>query len=478
MAVTVVGRTNPAAYIQDYINQYIQQRDQKNAMEEQRKQQVMALIAKNPQMAEQLRNANPEAFAGVNVPSYQPSAEEQLRDKAARQGLQDFDTLPTSARQQGTYRMGYGADMAHDTVKMTNANDVYSNPSSFAPQMQTRQRIDDKMLLNAEQGQKAKEWGEEFSRIKLPESGAKVAETKATTGLRIAETGKVGAETNNLRAQGQAAAQTGGVVSGNLESVPPQFRDLVKKIANYEVDPSKAISQRSGHREMIMQMVSAFDPTYDQSQYGSRSALRQDFTSGKGANTAKSINTIVRHLAQLNAASNKLDNGSFTPYNAVANAASGLTGSPEPTAYNTAKQAVINELATVFKNTGATDQEIKAWSDSFSAASSKKQQKQAIHAAIELMSGRMAALGEQWQAGMGKPSDFRILTDDSKAILKQLGADPSIIDRGNITAGGAVSQQQAPASYKQTATGPNGHKIGTNDGGQTWFDVQSGERVQ
>ena len=33
------------------------------------------------------------------------------------------------------------------------------------------------------------------------------------------------------------------------------------------------------------------------------------------------------------------------------------------------------------------------------------------------------------------------------------------------------------ASYKQTATGAGGHKIGTNDG-NSWFDVQTGKRVQ
>jgi hypothetical protein len=32
-------------------------------------------------------------------------------------------------------------------------------------------------------------------------------------------------------------------------------------------------------------------------------------------------------------------------------------------------------------------------------------------------------------------------------------------------------------TYKQTATGPNGHKIGSNDGGNTWFDVKTGKKI-
>lgn len=34
------------------------------------------------------------------------------------------------------------------------------------------------------------------------------------------------------------------------------------------------------------------------------------------------------------------------------------------------------------------------------------------------------------------------------------------------------------SSYPTTATGPGGHKIGSKDGGQTWFDVQTGKQVQ
>lgn len=35
-----------------------------------------------------------------------------------------------------------------------------------------------------------------------------------------------------------------------------------------------------------------------------------------------------------------------------------------------------------------------------------------------------------------------------------------------------------PGTFKQTASGPGGHKIGSNDGGVTWFDVQTNKQVQ
>jgi hypothetical protein len=43
---------------------------------------------------------------------------------------------------------------------------------------------------------------------------------------------------------------------------------------------------------------------------------------------------------------------------------------------------------------------------------------------------------------------------------------------------GQAASQQTPQKYQQTATGPNGHKIGSNDSGNTWYDVETGKQVK
>jgi hypothetical protein len=45
-------------------------------------------------------------------------------------------------------------------------------------------------------------------------------------------------------------------------------------------------------------------------------------------------------------------------------------------------------------------------------------------------------------------------------------------------AGTPGAGNEGGTTYKQTATGPGGHKIGSNDGGTTWVDVQTGRPVQ
>jgi hypothetical protein len=43
---------------------------------------------------------------------------------------------------------------------------------------------------------------------------------------------------------------------------------------------------------------------------------------------------------------------------------------------------------------------------------------------------------------------------------------------------GTAQAPQQGGNYQQTATGPGGHKIGSNDGGKTWVDTQTGKPVQ
>jgi hypothetical protein len=74
------------------------------------------------------------------------------------------------------------------------------------------------------------------------------------------------------------------------------------------------------------------------------------------------------------------------------------------------------------------------------------------------------------------------INDKAALINQQLrtgtqGVNPDRLNvalqkRGIVDFGG----QNTPAAYKQTATGPNGHKIGSNDG-QKWFDIQTGNPI-
>ena len=59
-----------------------------------------------------------------------------------------------------------------------------------------------------------------------------------------------------------------------------------------------------------------------------------------------------------------------------------------------------------------------------------------------------------------------------------LNDEQNFATTGSRTGGAASGAGSAPKAYAQTATGPGNHKIGSNDNGKTWFDVQTGKQVQ
>lgn len=217
----------------------------------------------------------------------------------------------------------------------------------------------------------------------------------------------------------------------NGQQINPAVGNLIAKIANYQIDPTKLASLKNNERERLIGLASQFDPSYDSSQFPVKQKIREDFTSGKSSQNIRSLNTAVSHLAALADAGGALDNTNFTPYNQIKNTISQTTGKPQVTRFNDSLNAVAGEMATVFKGTSGTDEEIKSWKDQMGSAQSPAQIQAGINQMIELMSGRLQALESQYQTGMGKPANFSFLNPNSQAILQKFGIDSNILSNPN-----------------------------------------------
>jgi hypothetical protein len=254
---------------------------------------------------------------------------------------------------------------------------------------------------------------------------------------------------------------TGENVLANL-SAP--MRESIKGLADYKVDPA-TFPARTGHgsnqmdRATAIGMAKAFDPSFDETQYKSRAAVRKDFTSGKAAFNIRSLNTAIGHLDAFAKAGAELQNGSVQLWNRIANSTLNATGDPRVAKFLAAADAVSGEAATIFKGTSGTDQEIKAWREHLSSASSPEQIKATTEQLIELMASRLEALDGQYQSGMGKPRDFRFLNDKSAGILQKLGATHMIeLDRAGarMEQGG---QSQNDGTIRVQASDGSFHRI-------------------
>jgi hypothetical protein len=212
---------------------------------------------------------------------------------------------------------------------------------------------------------------------------------------------------------GPAAAGGDFAKSGDafLETIPPEYRNTVKKVANYEEDLTKITSQRGGkglsERQKVAQWVAQYDPSFDMSQYGARQKLRSDFTSGVAAKNLVALNTAERHIQTLEGLGAKLPQHDWQAANAVEGWFKTKAGAPEVVSYEGASTKVADEVNRAFIGAGSQAQEgIRRELASLNSANSPAQRAQTIATIREMLAGRREELKGQYERGMGKPLDL------------------------------------------------------------------------
>jgi hypothetical protein len=186
-----------------------------------------------------------------------------------------------------------------------------------------------------------------------------------------------------------------------LASLPAEDAAIVKKIASGEI-PLTSFSTRGGHREMLAKMASLYDPAFNVT----RSAVWRDFTSGPTGKNITSINTAIAHMGTMSDLADALKNNDVQAANKLVNFLSQQTGNPAVTNFETARQAVGEELMRTFRVVGASEHEAQAWMDRFKVAASPQQLRGALSTAGELLGGRIKAVNDQWKRGAQTDKDF------------------------------------------------------------------------
>ena len=150
----------------------------------------------------------------------------------------------------------------------------------------------------------------------------------------------------------------------------------------------------------------------------------------------------------------KLNNSDFPLVNKIANYAGQQLGNQtiqkNLRTVDAESEAVAHELAKVFRSTGMSEKEIAAWKEKIQTSAAPAESKAVVDSAIELMNGRLEALGARYTQGMGTTkSGIELLTPQSKSTIERL-------------AGGKVSQPTSGAL--EFATAADAARAGLKDG--------------
>ncbi len=207
----------------------------------------------------------------------------------------------------------------------------------------------------------------------------------------------------------------------------------VKGLANYTMKPTDfAVSGKKGvaqyTRDNLIALATKFDPRYDDNKFDTRHDTLTDYDpKGKSGKTIASLNMAMQHLADISDSSAALHNGNFTTYNAVANAVSSRLGSGSQAAAQANMAASIGELATVFKGTPGTDQEIKNL-EVLTTSSSPDQVKAVVAEELKLVGARLNTLNDTYVSAMGKVPDTPLIKPTTSSALTKLSKNGYSID--------------------------------------------------
>jgi hypothetical protein len=89
---------------------------------------------------------------------------------------------------------------------------------------------------------------------------------------------------------------------------------------------------------------------------------------------------------------------------------------------------VEDELAAVFKATGATDTSIRNWGENYSINDGPDSQHKSVEEALKLSAGRVGALYSGYKRSMGRDPDFSFLDQQSVEILRNLPGGKALLD--------------------------------------------------
>lgn len=247
--------------------------------------------------------------------------------------------------------------------------------------------------------------------------------------------------TNTLTPNGQ------GVTGADyLATLPKPMADQVKAIAEGRMPMPSGFALKTPYWQQMITRVSQYDPTFDAVNYNARAKTRADFTSGKSAQNITSFNTAIGHLDALDQAVDGLGNGAFPSLNAAKNAAAGITGNTaQQTAianFQTARNAVKEELTRAFKGSGGSLTEVEGWDKELDAAASPEALHAVVKKAVDLLGSRLDAVGDQYNKGMGTTADpVTLLNPKAQKIWARLsGGTPAA-----PAAGGTANPAAAPA---------------------------------
>lgn len=204
--------------------------------------------------------------------------------------------------------------------------------------------------------------------------------------------------------------------------------DQVKAIVEGRLNPPGSFALKTPYWQKMMEDAAQYEPGFDMTKWGARAATAKDFASGKSAQNITSFNTALGHLDTLDKQIDRLGTTDFPMYNTVANWVKAQAGNTEfqkaKSAFETSRQAVVDELTRAFRGTGGNVHDIVEWTKTINGANSPAALHEATKNAVELLRSRIESMGETYNRGMNtKTEPIKLLSSKAQETIARLSGE-------------------------------------------------------
>jgi hypothetical protein len=216
-----------------------------------------------------------------------------------------------------------------------------------------------------------------------------------------------------------------GLGATDISQASPATQAQIKALIEGRMAFPTGQAIRTPYWQNMLTMVAQQDPNFDAVNYNARAKTRSDFTSGKSAENIKALNTAISHIADLNDAMSSLNNTDYSWYNEAANYVGDKSGNAKLqnklAKVETTAKGVAGEMAKVFRSTGMSEKEISDWKNALKSNITPEGQKGTIEAAMAMLNGRLEAIADQYNKGMGTTAQpLEMLTPVAQKKFKRL----------------------------------------------------------
>jgi hypothetical protein len=210
-----------------------------------------------------------------------------------------------------------------------------------------------------------------------------------------------------------------------LKTLPGPDQELVKALAEGRLAFPGGFALKAPWWQQKLEQVAQYDPSFDATNFNNRAKARAALLTGKMGGSANALNTAIGHLGLLSQQIGGTASHDFVPLNAIENAAAQTFGSSGVTNFKDTAKKLADELESVYRNGGGTEQGVMRQLSSLNPNASLEQKQGIIKNALELLASKQAANLYQYGLAGGKPA-VDLLDPAARKVLDQF---PDIRDK-------------------------------------------------